>query len=802
MAVLKSFDLNGNKQSFASWISNLSPCDYPFTSMINKEGITQAQYSWQTDALAPADDTTYEEGSQATFQTRASTEILTNFTSILRKVVSVSETAELVATHGRGSETKYQMAKAGKEIMRDLELMNLHSVNGNIGTKNLASKFAGFEGLVGGVGVHDGDTGAIVHKTTIVPDKMVCIPSEAIFDMTYNLYLSGSKADKIMFHPKHAFAFAGLVTSNPDAESTYRMFDGMNTTMNTQVKRIRDPLSRVYTLIPNREMPVDKIYFFNENDWTQTVLRSPSVSKLGKKGASDQYLLEMEVGLRHRHPFASGVLALETKVVHNTFTPAPGLLTSHIGDGAPVSCTTTLDGVAEAGLEVSFHTSNPEAVFFEHPKVKTDGAGKVDNIIRAGNKAGIAQVWTVFRGVKSAVTQINVGEPIIRLVTNDDKPAVGTNVTLTATVHKAGSATPVGNDITVKWYVEPSSNIELNAVSSVTVAGIATVTARVLKVDTTLVQGVLGSVVSNNVILNYTPKPASIEVDAVPNTFLPLGRSDAFAQVVDSLGNPLEGVTVRWSVDPQNLASVNPVTSVTDRTGIAECTLTGQNNGFGQIKGVTEGAIQVQGAGDIFVGSNATMAFTINPNPTEVGLETEFRVELVGQDGVPLEGVEVKIKADVGGELDLTGTTDVFGTFADRVTFLSNSDLVVTATVASFGLSEELDLTFDNTVVVGAPKITVAVSTANGKVGDPTTVTVTYTDSANLPVESANIRFLTHPTWTDGSIPDLRTDENGVSSLNFTATKPGDYKIRAQVTGSLPVVESSAVSMNFAPATP
>ncbi|MGL5014412.1 MAG: SU10 major capsid protein, partial [Bacteroidales bacterium] len=636
----------------------------------------------------------------------------------------------------------------------------------------------------------------IVHKSAMVADNMVCIPSDAIFDMTYNLYLAGSKADKIMFHPKHAIAFSGLISNNPDAEKTYRMFDNLNTTFNTQVKRIRDPLGRVYTLVPNRYMPVDKIYFFHEGDWTQMVLRAPSVSKLAKKGASEQFMLEMEVGLRHRHPFASGILALETKLVHNDFKPNVGLMTSNIGDGAPVTCTTTLDGVAEAGFEVTFHTNNPEVVFFEKPKVNTDVAGKVENILRVGSKAGLANVWTVFRGVRSEVTQITVGSPVIRLVVNDENPKVGENITLTATVHKAGGSTPVGNNITVKWYVEPSTKIELAEISSETVAGIATTTARVLSTDEVLVQGTLGLNVSNTVLLNYVPKPGIIEVNAVPNTIQSLGVTDGFAQVLDALGQPLAGVTVDWSVEPQNLASVNPSSSVTDRLGIAECKITGQNEGQGKLKAVTAGAIKIQGEGDLFVGTGASMKFTINPNPTKVGVETEFRVEVIGQDGVPLEGVAVKIKGDVGVELDLSGDTDVFGTYTDRVTFNDNSDLEVTATVAGYGLSEIVDLSFDDTIVSGAPKITVTVNPTTGKVGEQTTVTVTHTDGVT-PIEGSNIRFLTTPTWSDSSIPDLRTDENGVSSLNFTATKPEDYMIRAQVTGSVPVVESSAVPMGF-----
>lgn len=698
MAVLKTFDLNGNKQSFASWISNLSPCDSPFTSMINKEGITQAQYSWQTDSLAPADDTSYEEGSQVEFQTRASTQVITNFTSILRKVVSVSETAEMVATHGRGSETKYQMAKAGKEIMRDLELMNLHNLNGNPGTKNLASQFAGFEGLVGGLGVHDGDTGAIVHKTALVAEKMSCIPSEVLFDMTYNLYLAGSKADKIMYHPKHAVAFAGLVNNNPDAEKTYRMFDNMDTSVNTQVKSIRDPLGRVYTLIPNRYMPVDKIYFFNEKDWTQTILRTPSVKKLGKQGASEQFMMEMEVGLRHRHPFASGILALVSKVVSNTFKPAQTLYTSSIRDGSSVTCETTLDGVAEGGFEVTFHSSNPEVVHFEESKVITASNGKATNFLRAGDKAGLANVWTVFRGVRSEVTQITVGNPVIHVVVNDEKPAVGATVTVTATVHRAGIPTPVGDHITVKWYVEPASNLELNAISSDTVSGIASTTARILKAETTVVQGVIGSVVSNMVLLNYTPKAANIvNFTLTPNTIPVDGFSDLSAKVLDERGMPMMGVAVNWISNDSTIAQPTATSSATDAEGIAKIALEGKSKGTSTVEAMLPGTIITSNQLTYHVGQSATLDFEMTPNPGTFGEETRFHGFIKGEDGLGIPDVQFVIRSDAGvPPMRLDVITDADGDYNETFEFLSNSDQNIFVEIPSLGLYKTEVLTFKN----------------------------------------------------------------------------------------------------------
>lgn len=793
MTTLKSFELKGNKLSFANFISNLSPCDTPFTSMIGKEVIDQTQYSWQTDSLAPASNLAIEEGSQAAFQTRASTQIITNFTSTLRTVASVSDTVKQLGLYGRNKEVGYQIGKAGKEILRDLEFMSLHNLNGLPGSKNTASTFAGFEGLVAGLNVADTDTKAVVHKSVQISG--VNFDKEDLFDLTMNLYLAGSKADKIMFHPKFASSFSDLISNDVNSPQIYRMFDGMDSKFNVQVKTIKDSLGKIWTLIPNRFMPVDKFYFFHESDWTQTVLRTPATTKLAKKGSSDQYMVEMEVGLRHRHPYASGILSLSTVNIHNTFDPIRSRFTAATGDVESATCNITVDGVAEENLDVHWF-SDDECISFKDLVTKTAVNGTATNEIIAGNRPGAASIWTVCRGVKSGQHLVTVGAPRLTFAVSKQNPDVGEIVDLEVAVIKVDGA-PVKDGTTIKWYVSPSSHLELTAISNETVAGVAKGSGRVLKKLETVVQATLGNFTSNLDVLNYVPKPEIIEVNATPNTFLENGSVDGFAQVTDSLGNPLAGVTVTWSVEPQRLASFTPATSTTDGNGIAECKLTGQNKGQGKLKAVTVGAIQISGEGDIFVGMGAIMDFTINPNPTTVGVETEFRIELTGQDGIPLSDVPVTVVADMGGELNLNGTTDVFGTYSDRVTFTTNSDLEATATATGFDLSKVVTLTFDDTTVSGAPTLEVVVNPATGSIGNPTTATVTYKDGLGAPKVGSNIRFLTVPTWADSTTPDLVTDENGNASLNFTAIRPGDYKVRAHVTGSNPVIESDAVDMKF-----
>lgn len=314
MATLVSYDLNGKKLSFANWISNLSPTETPFVSMTGKESINQTLFQWQTDALVAAKaDNAQVEGSAAVDDVRASTTVKSNYTQILRKVVKVSDTANVLANYGRGKELQYQMEKAGKEIKRDLEMSLLQNGAAVAGDGSTARTTAGFKALVG-TGANgktpDPDTKAVVVRDAATAGKLV---EKDIFDMTYNLYISGSNANIIMFHPKNASFFSSLMetAAGSTGQNRQRMFDGAkDTRFNVYVSTIVDPLGQEYKLIPNRWMKEDEVFFFTPSDWTQMVLRAPERTKLAKDGSYEKWMIEMEVGLRHRNPYASGVLKI------------------------------------------------------------------------------------------------------------------------------------------------------------------------------------------------------------------------------------------------------------------------------------------------------------------------------------------------------------------------------------------------------------------------------------------------------------------------------------------------------------
>ena len=107
MAIFTSYDMKGQKLSFANWISNLSPTETPFVSMVGKESVDQVRFSWQTDRLSKPVANAQKEGEAAGDSTLSATTEHENFTQILRKIVRVTDSTKAIGLYGRGSELNY-----------------------------------------------------------------------------------------------------------------------------------------------------------------------------------------------------------------------------------------------------------------------------------------------------------------------------------------------------------------------------------------------------------------------------------------------------------------------------------------------------------------------------------------------------------------------------------------------------------------------------------------------------------------------------------------------------------------------
>lgn len=132
-----TFAAVGNREDLLDKITNISPTDVPFTSMIDSATAKGVLHEWQTDSLAAAAGNAQLQGDDVTFAAAAPTVRVNNRTQISRKEVIVSGTQNAVDKAGRNSELVYQMGKRRDELKRDKEfvlLSNQAPVTGNSST--------------------------------------------------------------------------------------------------------------------------------------------------------------------------------------------------------------------------------------------------------------------------------------------------------------------------------------------------------------------------------------------------------------------------------------------------------------------------------------------------------------------------------------------------------------------------------------------------------------------------------------------------------------------------------------------
>jgi len=145
-ATFQTFTSIGNREDLSDVIYNISPVETPFMSNASKMSASATYTEWQTDSLASAGSNAAIQGGDATNTTVSPTVRLGNHTQILQRTFGVSGTQNAVSKAGRKDELAYQMAKAAKEVKRDLEYALVRNQGNTAGAAASAALMASVEG--------------------------------------------------------------------------------------------------------------------------------------------------------------------------------------------------------------------------------------------------------------------------------------------------------------------------------------------------------------------------------------------------------------------------------------------------------------------------------------------------------------------------------------------------------------------------------------------------------------------------------------------------------------------------------
>ena len=144
---LLTFSAVGNREALLDKISNITPTDTPYISLIEETTVDSTLVEWQTQVLAAAAANAQIQGDEYTFGSMTPTVRVSNRTQISRKTVIVSGTQNVVNKAGREREIIYQMSLQRDELKRDKEFVlcsNQPPVTGNSTTASQLRPLCGW----------------------------------------------------------------------------------------------------------------------------------------------------------------------------------------------------------------------------------------------------------------------------------------------------------------------------------------------------------------------------------------------------------------------------------------------------------------------------------------------------------------------------------------------------------------------------------------------------------------------------------------------------------------------------------
>ena len=300
----ETFDSNDRREDLANVIYNISPTDTPFMSSIGTGSASSTLHEWQTDALAAAATNVVMEGDNTPSRALVATSKLLNYTQISTKPVVVTGTQEVINKAGMTSEMAYQIAKAGKELKRDMEF-DLTGVNvATVGSSGTGRRLRGFEAWCntndahGAGGSTHGTTGAVTDGTQrVLTEALVKSSLKACYDEGGNpdLLLVGS------FNKQKVSGFTGNSTRMDMAEdkslvATIDVYVSDFGEVRVVADRILRGSGRT-TMIVDTEM------------WHTAMLRPFQVQDLAKTGDSEVKQLIVEYTLVSKNEKASAKIA-------------------------------------------------------------------------------------------------------------------------------------------------------------------------------------------------------------------------------------------------------------------------------------------------------------------------------------------------------------------------------------------------------------------------------------------------------------------------------------------------------------
>ena len=294
----KTYDATAIREDLSDVIYDISPTDTPFMSSIAGKGsVSNTLFEWQTEALASAVINNYHvEGADAGTAATTVTARVTNQTQISKKVVEVSGSHEAVDNAGKKSELAHQLAKASKELKRDMEGSLLANNAAAAGNASTARETRGAAHWIATNVVDAGTSGT--HAAMVEAD--VLLAAEKV-------WTEGGEASTILLGATNK----KLITAMSGRADAIRSVADNNMTIQNSVDVYVSDFG-TYNIIMDRFCDQDVVYFLDHDMWTVDYLRDFQTVDIARAGDGEKKMLLVEYGLRCGNEAANAKIQFTT----------------------------------------------------------------------------------------------------------------------------------------------------------------------------------------------------------------------------------------------------------------------------------------------------------------------------------------------------------------------------------------------------------------------------------------------------------------------------------------------------------
>ena len=299
----ETFDSNNKREDLANVIYNISPTETPFMSSIGTGSASGTKHEWQTDSLAAAAANLVIEGDDSPSRALIATSRVLNYTQISTKPVVVTGTQEVVNKAGVSSEMAYQIAKAGKELKRDMELDMTGKQEAAAGSSGTGRASRAYESWITTNELH-GATGSTSGAGAVVDGTQRVLTESLLKSNLKSCYDEGGNPDLLLvgsFNKQKVSGFTGNSTRMDMAEDR-----SLVATIDVYVSdfgEVRVVADRILRSSGRTALVVDT------EMWEVAYLRPFGVQDLAKTGDAEKKQLLVEYTLVAKNEAANGKIA-------------------------------------------------------------------------------------------------------------------------------------------------------------------------------------------------------------------------------------------------------------------------------------------------------------------------------------------------------------------------------------------------------------------------------------------------------------------------------------------------------------